>query len=480
MSMSLTALPSEIIGCVVANLTSQPTSLCNLARCSRQLYLCTVPHLYRHVTIHEEIRNAEQQDGQLKKLASSLIRRPDLAVLVRYFTVHVNRISGPEASYPEEPTSEKYVRPNMVTLDQAFTFSREEKINYLGQFSLTHELHYDFILALLLPALLKMEKLVTDVNNGPYASYMENVDGTYYLEQVIQRAARTERSFEVQLPFGRLTVVAHPQGMFESCNTGHTAGLTASLLKLPAIQEISGGFQSTWDRCLNRFGVTDKNLIELESFSSPVTTLNLVDCRLSRVDLGHILRAPKGLKAFYYLLRPSASAFTDIRHALVPQKNCLEILGLSCFDADAGNNKVFEPMISFISFNALKVFKTAASFLITTENGTGRHNLINIFPPNLETLHITYFQSISKERIVLEALEHLLSQKSPQQIPALKKLILEESGFLADDNPFAHFGYILWEETQETVIQRLCRVAAAHGVSIDVTKASTDVELSDE
>lgn len=67
MSMSLTAHPPEIVGCIVANLASQPISLCNPARCSGQPYLCTVPHLYRHVIIQEEIGEGEQHDGLLKK-----------------------------------------------------------------------------------------------------------------------------------------------------------------------------------------------------------------------------------------------------------------------------------------------------------------------------------------------------------------------------------------------------------------------------
>lgn len=81
MFISLTSLPPEIVSCVIANIESQPT-LCNLARCSRQLYLSTIPHLYRHVTIQEETRQGDQQNWQLRNLTSLLIRRPDLAELV--------------------------------------------------------------------------------------------------------------------------------------------------------------------------------------------------------------------------------------------------------------------------------------------------------------------------------------------------------------------------------------------------------------
>lgn len=81
--MSLTALSPEVIGCVVGNIESQPT-LYNLTQCSHQLYLSTIPHLYRHVTVQEGLNYGKQHNGKLQKLPSLLLRRPDL---VRYFTV---------------------------------------------------------------------------------------------------------------------------------------------------------------------------------------------------------------------------------------------------------------------------------------------------------------------------------------------------------------------------------------------------------
>ena len=484
MSLSLSALPPEILGCVVANLASQPTSLCNLARCSRQIYLCTVPHLYRHVTIQEEVRKGEQQDGLLKNLASLLIRRQDLAGLVRYFTLHDALASMTEVEYWEERKSIGDVSPEMVEVDQAFTLSKEEKIKWLGQCSHTHRSYHDLILALLLPALLKVEKLVMDFKTGSCASIGHNPD-VYYLEQMIQRASRTEKPFDIQQPFQALTVFVLLHNPF---NVG-TTGLIAALLKLPAIQEISGGFMSTWnwDRDdFGHFGDADNNPIELDSSSSPLTSLDLADYRLSAADLRHMLRAPKALNTLrYWVWMPASVKFTDLRHALGPQENSLERLGLDYCVENSCRNSNLEPMASFISFNSLKVFKTAAAFLITTENGTGRHRLINIFPPNLETLHLTRFQDQARFESLLEALEHLLAQKSPQQIPSLKKIILEEGRL----NPFfdARFGLgptrlidVLWKDTHETVMERLRRVAAGQGVSIDVIKPPDDEDSSEE
>lgn len=90
--MSLTALPPELVSCVVAKIASNATR-CSLARCSRQLYFRTIPHLYRNIEIQEAGRYEVPQDKRLRNLASLLLQRPDLAGLVRSFTLHVKRDS---------------------------------------------------------------------------------------------------------------------------------------------------------------------------------------------------------------------------------------------------------------------------------------------------------------------------------------------------------------------------------------------------
>lgn len=219
--------------------------------------------------------------------------------------------------------------------------------------------------------------------------------------------------------------------------------------------------------------VMKKELIGLKSFSSPLTRLDLRHaCELSRADLGHMLRAPIALKTLFYKVCPPASIdFRDTRHALEPQMNCLESLGLDYHEEYeiyyslairrvVRNFEYFGSMTSFISFNALKIFKIAAFFLRTTDNRLERPSLINTFPSKLETLHLTRFQ-VTFETL-LEALEQLVAQKSPRQIPSLKKLILEEA------KSFARRPVKSWSATQETAMKRLSRVAAARGVSIDV------------
>ncbi|MCJ1265031.1 hypothetical protein MMC22_004906 [Lobaria immixta] len=485
MSMSLTALPPELISCVVASIASG-TTLCNLARCSHQLYLYTVPHLYRHVTIWEEIEQGEQRNGQLRGLASVLIRRSDLAALVRHFTLHDPRYSLERGQFSEKlqiPTESKdHVKLDLDSLDidTLSSLSAEEKVYCLRQISYNHESYHDFILALLLPALLNVEKLVLDLKIMFVA---------HYLDQMIPFAASRTRLFDIQLPFEALTTFVFSHDMFSPRSTG----FLASLLKLPAIQQISGYFTNT---CLGedddhkKVMITDRDLIELDNSSSPLISLDLaaLDNR-DTAHLGHILRAPKALKAFSYkVYGDSFINFTDVRHALGPHENCLESLGFDCDlqslntllgvnedSDDDWDSEDLEPITSFISFNALKVFKIAAHFLVT-DNETRCNNLVDIFPSSLETLHLTRFES--RFESLLEALEHLLAHKSPQQTPALKNLILEEitSFRVSLWRPWSTVKLmdVLWRGTQETAIGRLISVAAAQGVSVDVIEASTD------
>ena len=272
-----------------------------------------------------------------------------------------------------------------------------------------------------------------------------------------------EKPFDSQSPFEALTVFDHSQDTLSVRSTN----IITSFLKPPSIQKISGAVESKWDDN-DDFGV-DKILIELESSSSPLITLDLVACRLSTAKLYHMLRAPKALKNLFYKVCPRTYIqIPNIRQALGPQANCLENLALDCDEGSLEDSYVLGHLESFISFNSLKTFKTVAVLLPTTDNGTGRNSLIDFFPPNLETLHLTHFQADFES--LLEALEHLLAQDSSQQIPSLKDIVLEENDLLdpLTDLRSARLVDILRKATQENAIERLRRVAAARGVFIDV------------
>lgn len=489
MSLYLADLPTELIDCVVANIESRPT-LCNLARCSRRLYLCTVPYLYRHVTVKDESGLLiEMPNTQLPQVASLLLSRPDLARLVRHFTLE----SAQRSDLTEDP-SEGYAHTGYLEEFEEFADSGyfEELENYadpedfdeleesaqgsksaIKSLSLYDEEKFerfrtlghapddddDLILALLLSALPRVEKVVLDLRSH---------HDTKHLEWMIGRAASRSRPFDGRPLFESLTFFG------SSCDRVdvQSRDLMASLLKLPALQVISGCFGDAWDDSFGEMKATDKNLIGLESASSPITDLNLVASALRKADLGHIFRAPKALRTLWYEFCPfTITPIKNLRHALRPQEKCLENLA---FDYDEDYENIYDlwrtlgvhgnfgPMSSFKSFNNLKVFKTAAFFLLRTENGTDFDNLIDLFPASLETLYLTSLVSCFSE--VLVALEHLIAQKSPQQIPSLKTLILDESECHCLNSETLMD--LSWKQTGEKALDRLGTVCVAQNVSL--------------
>jgi len=84
---SASAIPPEILFRILDFVESKST-LINWTLCSSQFYETGVPYLYRHIELYDD------EDGQalygfphLRSLASLLLRRPDLARLVRHFTM---------------------------------------------------------------------------------------------------------------------------------------------------------------------------------------------------------------------------------------------------------------------------------------------------------------------------------------------------------------------------------------------------------
>lgn len=256
-STSLATLPPELVDCVVANVESQP-ALYNLARCSGQFYTCTIPHLYRHVEIHEEIglKREMRPNGPLRKLASTLIRSPSLAGLVQCFTLRISEprgISEPSKESedfefaeeleefeesPESGDSDEYEENVPVfKLDQAWkaavdawSVSKEEKNDWFVK--LRHPCsccYHDSIIALLLHLLLRVERVLLDMNVNFEIPFL-------YFDRMMRRAVHREKPFDIQPPFEALRVFVHSQN---NKSTGLSTRLRRSLPKLPAIRVFS-------------------------------------------------------------------------------------------------------------------------------------------------------------------------------------------------------------------------------------------------
>lgn len=101
---------------------------------------------------------------------------------------------------------------------EALSLPKEEEKEWLRQLGHTHLCHFDIILALLRPALLKLERLVLDMKARSFI---------LYLEQIIRRVTSEESPFDIQPVFEALT--------FFSCELSNirSPSFIASLLKLP-------------------------------------------------------------------------------------------------------------------------------------------------------------------------------------------------------------------------------------------------------
>ena len=483
MSISLVNLPPELLTRIVVDVESQ-ASLYNLALSSRHLYYFTIPHLYQSITIRERTsREGEHRNEHLlRNLTSLLIRKPDLARLVRHFTLHtvVNtqfRVVSPLSSSGSKQGAHASTKVDraLKSAVRAWNLFKEEENDWLRKLSSASncEGYHDSVLALLLPALVKVEKVVLN---------MESWDDIHYLKGVIKLAAGKERQFATiqRPPFEALTVFVCPQNNKKVNNNKkqkHSINLLVSLLRLPAIREIYGGFSAR-----------NKNPVNIGGSSSSLTRLELAAYAIGKADLGQLLRAPKALKTLSYTVcLPTVFESADIQDALKTQQAHLETFSLDYdvyredFFAQLSvptiiRSGYFKPIKSFNNtYHSLRVFKIAALILLTTEYGTNVDNLINFFPPTLELLHLTRFQG--RFDGLLEALDHLLASKSSHHISSLRRLILEESTLACPNN--AKLMNVMWRDTQETAMERLSRLAVAQGVSFNVIEAPPSPSSTD-
>lgn len=165
------------------------------------------------------------------------------------------------------------------------------------------------------------------------------------MEYKLPRTDDTERRLQGEAVRYSAKAFVHSHDELDTRSTG----FIASLLKLPAIQEISGRFEASRiveseDDSSGEDEVipSDKNLKGLNSSSSPLTSLNLTVYALSPEDLGHILRARTALRTLSSnVCSPSYIDFPEVRHALGPQKNYLESLSLDCDEARQPDSEIY-------------------------------------------------------------------------------------------------------------------------------------------
>ena len=198
MFKSLDDLPAELVNCVIANVDSNH-ALCNLALCSRDLYHFTIPRLYHHVELEDEICGSGRREFKhIRKLTTLFLRNQEIAHLVHHFTVrgdlgrgHKSReveLSGGKAQVVE-------VDGVLKTQIKKLSASKEEEKEWLKHVSWTD--HDDAILVLLLATLRNIQKL----------DLMLTFDT--YFTRMIRRVGSRRKPFDSQPAFEQLSEFMH-------------------------------------------------------------------------------------------------------------------------------------------------------------------------------------------------------------------------------------------------------------------------------
>lgn len=143
----------------------------------------------------------------LKKLATlllQLLQRPDLARHVRRWTFHSSRISELQDHRIRKMSGMNNVRGSRVLVKaiKASNHSEEEETKWLKDTKCRD--HRDAILALVLSILVKLQ--ILDMQLMPWVPEVEKIS---YLERMMHRAGRGEKSFDVNPAFHALTKIMY-------------------------------------------------------------------------------------------------------------------------------------------------------------------------------------------------------------------------------------------------------------------------------
>ncbi|MCJ1461645.1 hypothetical protein MMC07_000242 [Pseudocyphellaria aurata] len=347
-------------------------------------------------SISYRITREEQQNKRVRHLTALLLRRPDLAGLVRCLTLwdtvqaceESEDSGGPECCEESEDPGESKgrVSSEAVEVDLAFktainalSVSKVEADIWLREIDDRGGCHPEVILAFLLPALPNVERLVLS---------FERYFATNYLDRIIRRAACREKPFDTRPAFEALKVFVYPRKfpgkeMSPSC--------FAALVKLPAIQEIS-----TAVNYYQRVDCSVSSIIsDADRTSSQLVRLELVFDPYFLETLHWILRAPKTLKTVLFTIAALDDIdFRYLPYSLSPQETSLCRLSFeyekeseailasqSASPTTRNNSRYMDKLPSFITFHALN---TVAFFL---DFAAWQNRLVTMFQPSLETTH---------------------------------------------------------------------------------------------
>jgi hypothetical protein len=182
-------LSGDIISCIL-DLVPARSGLCNIARCSSRFYWLTVPYLYAHVELYSRGRSSFKY---LRSLTVLLLRKPTLAHCARQFTLR-------DPYDRRKPNFSRGYQTSKVEglLEEAILANSHSIEEYKGWVGIVSADGPDAILAILLPTMVRLEKL--DLMLRPY--YL-------YFDRMIIRAVTKEKPFDRQPLLPELTSFMH-------------------------------------------------------------------------------------------------------------------------------------------------------------------------------------------------------------------------------------------------------------------------------
>ena len=317
------------------------------------------------------------------------------------------------------------------------------------------------LLALLLPALVKLERLDLKLSHPRH----------FYVE-MMEKAAARETPFETQQPFLNLSEITN---FWYNNNKKYdrSLDLLVAYLQLPSVHVFYGyEFGSANDG-------PNKALAALKPSSSSLTHLELKMCTMNSQDVANVVRACKALSTFVLEKLWDNIPFNSfntarVRKALTSAENTLEFLWLDYIYSDLwlGGLDDISPIESLENFKKLRYVKAAMLFFFggdPTDRDTLYGNdleetadhcpLVNMFPPTVEVLYFTHcFHYLP---YLITEVEELLMQKD-RRTPRLRSVTIEVPSYVG------HFYRRMFDSSS------LEPLAHAAGVTVRVVKAAAE------
>ncbi|EED11523.1 conserved hypothetical protein [Talaromyces stipitatus ATCC 10500] len=362
-------LPAEILVAVAQNLEFHQDAF-NLARCCRRIYSVLFPHIF--TTIQSRCPCL----GELSQIVHYIIQHPQCAINQTQFCSRMGSLKC-------EPAT-------LLKALQTICHSEEEKLQWLND--LQDGMAYHPWVALLLVLLPRLQSLELKFE---YSSTIE------YTSEILDRAIRRQKPFDVQVPFPSLKEVRiswwDTQGGVDPSNA-------LPFFCLPEMRRFYGHM------IVGDISQEDNSL----DLSSGFSNINEIDLKLSNCDTGfsYLVRACSRLESFSYLHADGIVGGPDgfnpqvFYPPLYCHRDSLRKLKL-LFDRDAGHCYCGYPKEDLF-------FGSLAEFSVLTEIDLRSPNIMSWEDERKEVLKLPLTEILPSSVEILS-----LEDTSPSQLDSL-------------------------------------------------------------